>query len=228
MTIYEYTNKGCREENQDFISHGSLSGDGYVCVLTDGMGGYSAGYEAAKTVAESIRIYIQKNYIKSNIPNIINEAITYSNDELMLKRLSIGVKRMGCVMALLVVTKEYAYIDWLGDSRVYMFRNGREVYRTMDHTMINKMAKFNNITSDNVKKYLSIVTKAIMGENNFEIESVVKVKVEPNDVFILCSDGVHRQLNIENLVGYTESLKQDYDIKSNDMKDNYSFIKLVI
>lgn len=228
MTIYEYTNKGCREENQDFISHGSLPGDGYVCVLTDGMGGYSAGYEAAKTVAESIRIYIQKNYIKSNIPNIINEAITYSNDELMLKRLSIGVKRMGCVMALLVVTKEYAYIDWLGDSRVYVFRNGREVYRTMDHTMINKMAKFNNITSDNVKKYLSIVTKAIMGENNLEIESVVKVKVEPNDVFILCSDGVHRQLNIENLVGYTESLKQDYDIKSNDMKDNYSFIKLVI
>ena len=59
----------------------------------------------------------------------------------MLKRLSIGAQRMGCVLALLVVTKEYAYIDWLGDSRVYMFRNGKEVYRTEDHSMINEMAR---------------------------------------------------------------------------------------
>lgn len=46
--------------------------------------------------------------------------------------------------------------------------------------------------------------------------------------FILCSDGVHRQLNIEKLIGYTDGLKEDYDIKSSDMSDNYSFIKLVI
>lgn len=59
MIIYEYSNKGCRVENQDYISHGSLPDDGYVCILTDGMGGYSAGDEAAKTVAESIRAYIQ-------------------------------------------------------------------------------------------------------------------------------------------------------------------------
>ena len=92
MIIYEYTNKGCREENQDYICHGSLPDDGYICVLTDGMGGYSAGDEAAKTVAESIRTYIQDNYSQTNIPNIINEAIRYSNDALMLKRLSIGTK----------------------------------------------------------------------------------------------------------------------------------------
>lgn len=48
MIVYEYSNKGCRVENQDYISHGSLPDEGYVCVLTDGMGGYSAGDEAAK------------------------------------------------------------------------------------------------------------------------------------------------------------------------------------
>lgn len=228
MILYEYSNKGCRVENQDYISHGSLPDDGYVCVLTDGMGGYSAGDEAAKTVANSIRTYIQNNYSPTNLPNIINEAITYSNDELMLKRLSIGAKRMGCVLALLVVTKDFAYIDWLGDSRVYMFRNGKEVYRTEDHSMINEMAKSNTITADNIRKYSSVVTRSIMGEDNLKLESIVKIKVKPNDIFILCSDGVHRQLNIEKLIGYTDGLKEDYDIKSNDMNDNYSFIKMVI
>ena len=43
MIVYEYSNKGCRVDNQDYISHGSLPDEGYVCVLTDGMGGYSAG-----------------------------------------------------------------------------------------------------------------------------------------------------------------------------------------
>jgi protein phosphatase len=228
MTIYEYTNKGCREENQDYICHGSLPDDGYICILTDGMGGYSSGNEAAKTVAESIREYIQDNYSKIDMPNIINEAITYSNDELMLKRLSIGSKRMGCVIALLVIAKEYAYINWLGDSRVYMFRNGKEVYRTEDHSMINEMVKSNAITADNIRKYSSVVTRSIMGEDNLKLESIVKIKIKPNDVFILCSDGVHRQLNIEKLIGYTDSLKDDYDIKSTDMNDNYSFIKIVI
>ena len=52
MIIYEYSNKGCRVENQDYISHGSLPDDGYVCILTDGMGGYSAGDEAEKKVEE--------------------------------------------------------------------------------------------------------------------------------------------------------------------------------
>ena len=144
------------------------------------MGGYSAGDEAAKTVANSIRTYIQNNYSPTNLPNIINEAITYSNDELMLKRLSIGAKRMGCVLALLVVTKEFAYIDWLGDSRVYMFRNGKEVYRTEDHSMINEMAKSNTITADNIRKYSSVVTRSIMGEDNLKLESIVKIKVKPN------------------------------------------------
>ena len=67
-----------------------------------------------------------------------------------------------------------------------------------------------------------------MGENNLKLESIVKIKVKPNDVFILCSDGVHRQLSIDKLIGYTDSLKEDYDIKSSDMDDNYSFIKMVI
>ena len=81
----------------------------------------------------------------------------------MLKRLSIGTKRMGCVVALLVVTKEYAYIDWLGDSRVYVFRNGKEVYRTEDHSMINEMVKSNSITADNIRRYSSIVTMTYLG-----------------------------------------------------------------
>ncbi len=228
MVIYEYTNKGNRKENQDYICHGSLPDNGYICVLTDGMGGYSSGAEAAKIVAESIITYIQKNYERDNLHNIIKDAVLYSNDELMLRRLSIGAKRMGCVLALLVISGEFAYINWLGDSRIYLYRNGKEVYRTEDHSMISQMAKTSTITADSIKKFSSVVTRSIMGENNLELDTIVKIKIKTNDVFILCSDGVHKQFNVPRIIDYTDSQKEDYDIKSDEINDNYSFIKMVI
>ena len=57
--------------------------------------------------------------------------------------------------------------------------------------MINEMARSNTITADNIRKYSSVVTRSIMGEDNLKLESIVKIKIKPNDVFILCSDGVY-------------------------------------
>ena len=40
MKVFEYTNKGSREENQDYVVHGSLSEESCAFVVADGMGGY--------------------------------------------------------------------------------------------------------------------------------------------------------------------------------------------
>ena len=47
MNTFLYTNKGSREENQDFVVHGSLPDDSAVFIVADGMGGYSDGAAAS-------------------------------------------------------------------------------------------------------------------------------------------------------------------------------------
>ena len=51
MTVYEYTNKGCREENQDYVCHGSLPDDSGIYIGADGKGGYSEAAAGFRVVA---------------------------------------------------------------------------------------------------------------------------------------------------------------------------------
>lgn len=54
MNITEYSNKGSRTVNQDYVIHRSLSADSAIFVLADGMGGYSHGEIAAQTVSTKL------------------------------------------------------------------------------------------------------------------------------------------------------------------------------
>ena len=63
MKIFQYTNKGSREENQDFVIHGSLPDNSAVFVVADGMGGHRAGNIASEmTVTDLGREWINTDY----------------------------------------------------------------------------------------------------------------------------------------------------------------------
>ena len=120
MKYFEYTNKGNREENQDYIVHGSLPENSDIFIVADGMGGYSDGAIAAKTVSDAIVDFVELNFKQLETIEILREAISFANDSLMLKRIASINQKMGCVIAVLLLTGGYAYFTWLGDSRIYM------------------------------------------------------------------------------------------------------------
>jgi protein phosphatase len=156
---------------------------------------------------------------------LLKEAIAYANDTLMLKRLSINVPKMGCVIVVLLIVGKDAYLTWLGDSRLYMYRSGLEVYHTEDHSVLNELREIKGLDSANIRRYSSIVTRAVMGDNNLGDIKVTHVAVEKGDIFLLCSDGIHKELNMCNVLNYN---KQDFDSMANQMSDNYSVIKITI
>ena len=122
MNIIEYSNRGSRTENQDYVIHRSLSADSAIFVLADGMGGYSHGEIASQTVAESIVEYVEQNTTNYTPENLLRESIVFANDALMIKRMEIGGKKMGTVIAVLFIKGTYAYITWLGDSSINLAR----------------------------------------------------------------------------------------------------------
>ena len=83
MKIFQYTNKGSREVNQDFVIHGSLPDNSAVFVVADGMGGYSDGATASKVVSEAIYDFIETNYLQYTPAVILKEAISFANDALI-------------------------------------------------------------------------------------------------------------------------------------------------
>ena len=228
MKYFEYTNKGNREENQDYTVHGSLPDNSDIFVVADGMGGYSNGAVAAKIVSDAIIDFVELNFNQFTPLEILREAIFFANDALMLQRIASTNQKMGCVITVLLLNRGYAYFTWLGDSRIYMYRNGQEVYRTEDHSVINELAKIKTLSADSYEKYSSIVTKSIMGESPVDEAPARKVAVEEGDIFILCTDGFHKEIDMMYARNFDESKKADLEHKASNISDNFSFIKVEI
>lgn len=228
MKIVEYTNQGCREENQDYVVHGSLPNNSGVYIVADGMGGYAEGATASKVVGEALLDFIEMNYTNYEPTLLLKKAIPFANDALMLKRVALGTSQMGCVIAVLLISKGYAYLTWLGDSRIYLYRDGEEVYRTEDHSVINELAKIKTLTASSYEKFSSVVTKSIMGNEPVDIAPMRRIKIEQGDVFILCTDGLHKELDMTRVLNYDASKKVELDLMAVNVSDNFSFIKIEI
>ena len=159
--------------------------------------------------------------------DLIRESIAFANDALMVKRMELGGKKMGTVIAVLLILNSQAYIAWLGDSRVYKYSDGEMMTCTTDHSIVQQLSAKVNITPSIYEKYGAIVTRAVMGD---ELKDEIPIKVvsaQKNDVFLLCSDGFHKQLPVEEYMASSDNtnLKCLNDMAS-DMDDNYSFIKV--
>lgn len=93
--------------------------------------------------------------------------------------MALSVKQMGCVIVVLLIQDEDAYLTWLGDSRIYMFRDGLEVFRTTDHSVVNELSKIKALSVEDIERYSAIVTKSIMGVESLDAAPIRKVKRNP-------------------------------------------------
>ena len=67
-----------------------------------------------------------------------------------------------------------------------------------------------------------------MGDETLKEIPVQKLEICPNDTFILCTDGLHKEVGINHALAYTETMQSDLDKLSSAISDNYSFIKVSI
>ena len=229
MTILNFTNQGKREVNQDFATSKFLDDHSAVFIIADGMGGYSYGDVAAKVVAEAIAEYIEQHLNEASPVKVLKQSISYANDELYVKRLTLGFKEMGCVIVCLLIVDDKAYIAWLGDSRIYVFRNGVEVFQSEDHSLVNELRHTRTLKNQDFDRLSAIVTRSIMGTDELDPIDVYELTTEVGDVFFLCSDGILKEMMVERMVNYNDDELQEYlDYHSRLFDDNATLIKVTI
>ena len=222
----EYTNRGCRECNQDYVLSKTLSASSSLFVIADGMGGYAHGEVASMIVATAISEFVEINFNKYSPSILLRDAVAFANENLMLKRVALNGDKMGCVIAALLIVDDEAYLTWLGDSRIYIFRNGQQIYRTEDHSVVNELSKIKSLTSDDIERYSAIVTRSVMGDDNLGKVPIAKLGIEAGDVFVLCTDGFYKELPMEKALSFIPEKEKDLDKLTLSVSDNYSFIKV--
>lgn len=229
MEVFNFTNKGNRDVNQDYATSKILNDKTAVFVLADGMGGYSYGEVAAKVVADAIAEYVDQHLNELTPVKLLKQAISYSNDELYVKRLSLACKEMGCVIVCLLIIEDKAYIAWLGDSRIYIFRNGMEIFQSEDHSLLNEVKGAKTLKPRDFERLSAVVTRSVMGTEKLDAIDIYELATIEGDVFFLCSDGIHKELVVERLINKSNKELQNFlDGFSNNFDDNATLIKVTI
>ena len=218
MRAYGQSDTGKRRpHNEDSIL---VDDEVLLYVVADGMGGHAAGEIASATAVEILRqeLKAQSTLIKSYTSDgsfEIREQILKATESAIQNACAVVYKEgqdnkkrhgMGTTLSLILVTGTGAFIAHVGDSRIYLLREGQIHQLTVDHTLVNEQLKRGVISKDEARKatYKNVITRALGIQESVRVDTL-HLDVLPSDRFLLCSDGLHGYLRTGDVEGVVDS-----------------------
>jgi serine/threonine protein phosphatase PrpC len=200
-----------REINQDALL---LMPEESLFVVADGMGGHKAGEVASRLAIRTIKEFFLETGRDKDItwPFRQEGDRVYEADRLVaavkLANLRVfetakdnpDMKGMGTTVVALHQSEGKVYIAHVGDSRVYLLRDGRLNQLTVDHSLLNDFKKSMTMTAEDEARfpYKNIIVRALGMKENVEVDLTV-VEPLPGDLFLLCSDGLTGEISDQQI-----------------------------
>jgi serine/threonine protein phosphatase PrpC len=191
---------GCvREINEDAIrvhqpsSAEELARRGVLALVADGMGGHNAGEIASRLAIEAV---VQRYGDDERDPGqSLARAVQHANRVIVDAGGSDQRFRgMGTTCTALVLRHGLAYCAHVGDSRLYLVRDGDIFLMTEDHSAVMHMVKSGAISPAEARHHpdKNVIVRALGGRAKVEVSAWPKpLGVRPGDRFVLCSDGLY-------------------------------------
>ena len=176
-------------------------------VLADGIGGHRGGEVAAELAVNHIMQSVAKSDGKYS-RHVIEQAVTEASDAIAAhSATNEDLKGMGSTCATAWVVGDKLYTGYVGDSRMYLMRGARIQQLTIDHTWVQEAIEKGIITPEMAREHPNVhVIRRYLGspvppEPDFRLilfdgegahhpENNQGVQLQPNDVVLLCSDGL--------------------------------------
>ncbi len=190
---------GNREENQDRLA--ALEGEhGLLLVLADGMGGQRGGALASQTLIDAVSAELayyalpvsEPQRFLSQLLNKAHEAVRRAG-ALHEPPLTPGTTAVVCL-----IQDDTAWWAHAGDSRLYLFRDGVALYRTRDHSYVEQLYQAGKLSLSRRQEHpmRNYVTQCIgLQANPPQVTVSAGVRLCPDDILLLCSDGLWEPLD---------------------------------
>lgn len=196
---------GTRNKQQDAIRF-QVNDQRAVCVVCDGMGGLSGGEKASTISAEGMLQALLSR--EDNIPLTMARASVSLNEQVKSLRDDQNHPiEAGTTMTAIVAEDHKLFWCSLGDSRIYLWRNGKMEQLNEDNTLgvqLDKMAKDGQITEIEAMQHPK--RAALTGYLGMPFLSQIggsrkAVQLSPSDIVLQCTDGLYRALPQEEICG---------------------------
>ncbi|MGK0360061.1 MAG: serine/threonine protein phosphatase PrpC [Bradymonadia bacterium] len=191
-------------------------------IVADGMGGHAAGEVASATAVTAIRQFVGTHLDKikhfdktgegaAHIEAVLEHAVRHACATIyQMGQANPAQRGMGTTVSLLMITTRRGFVAHVGDSRVYLVRQGEVVQLTEDHSLINELIRRGKLKPEDAHKapYRNAVTRAVGVHADVQVDTK-GFELTGADKFLLCSDGL------------VEYLRSDSEIS--DMLRKHSF-----
>ena len=184
-------------------------------VVADGMGGHVAGEVASRVAVETIQTFIaetagaDKNRtwpfpFEPNISlegNRLKAAFRLANRQIANAMAdSADLRGMATTASAVLAGKKAACVAHVGDSRIYAMHKESLRQLTHDHSWVEEQVRAGTMTEAAARQHpwRNVVTRALSGGSDPDID-IVEIAPEPNDRFLLCSDGLSGVVSREEI-----------------------------
>lgn len=210
MRAYAKTDIGSkRTMNQDYLYCNTESVGSFqnLFIVADGMGGHRAGDYASKLCVQTMVHSIETSAHKTPV-SLFEEAVAAANKAVFEEAgKHAEYEGMGTTVVACTVQEDTLYIANIGDSRLYLLRDGITQI-TDDHSLVEEMVKQGNITESEARMHpqKNIITRAL-GINGEVQADFFEIGIQQGDMILLCSDGLSNMIEDEDM---------EYIVKNSD------------
>jgi serine/threonine protein phosphatase PrpC len=181
-----------RKHNEDAVL---ARPDVGLWAVADGMGGHEAGEVASRRITEALAGVVPADLLSETVDRV-DDALDEVNDS--LRRFAhehCGGRIIGSTVVTMVADQGVGVALWAGDSRLYRLRDGELKQITRDHNPIADLLDDGLVTEQTaVDSDTNVVTRAVGGQGALFLDVAV-FDVEARDTYLLCSDGLYRELS---------------------------------
>lgn len=216
MTSQEFTIEACgktdvgqvRSANQDSFLVDDSNG---LFVVADGMGGHAGGEIASQLAIQEIRAFLASHSELLNDPklthpdgrisSVLADAVNHASTRIYERALEEpSLKGMGTTATVLKVIGSHAYCAHVGDSRCYLIRAGFIYQLTSDHSLVSEQVRAGILSKEEAEGHhlRNVITRSVGYQEEEDVDTTT-LSLEPGDLFLICSDGLHGKVTDQEL-----------------------------
>jgi protein phosphatase len=196
---------------------------GKLLAVADGMGGVSGGEVASGLAIETVTNYVLNTMPwffrvqdgrEQDLEDELKSALEECQRKVSAAAAESNYRRMGTTLTMAYVLWPRIYVVHAGDSRCYLFRNGRGHRITRDHTVAQQMVERGIMSPEEAEssRWSHALWNCIGGGSNEINPDVYKATLHPGDTVLLCTDGLSKYLSESDIAARLQEHDRAEDV----------------
>ena len=196
-----------RQLNEDFYTFDAP----HLAIVADGMGGHAAGEIASKMATRSVMTFldtqdtIDEDTLRLSIIKA-NDVVYHASES------NSDYSGMGTTMIICYEKDDIIHWAHVGDSRFYLYRDGKLHQITQDHSFVGELERSGQITKEEAETHpkRNLLMRAIGADSEIEVDTG-SFPLLTEDIILLCSDGLTNMVSEADICAMLEKSSEDIE-----------------